>query len=304
MIKIEFHEVEALVRQLAEKVKKSRKKYSNIYGIPKNGLIVAYLLSSKLGIPVVSRKDLNFNTTLVVDDLVDSGKTISKFSACDCLVLISKKNKKNLPKHVKYVGRFTPSTKWIDWYWENYQRDPEDNVVRILEHLGEDPNRDGLKETPDRVVRSHKELFGGYKLKPEDVLKTTFSSGYDEMILLRDIPLYSTCEHHMLPFIGVCHIAYIPGISGKVVGISKLARLMEVYARRLQIQEQLTMQIGSTLVKYLKPKGVAVIIKATHLCIASRGVEKSGSSMVTSFTWGNFRKSVATREEFLRLIKL
>lgn len=180
----------------------------------------------------------------------------------------------------------------------------EDTIRTILEGLGEDPDRDGLKDTPKRVLKSYNELFKGYSQGPEDVLQTAFDSTYDEMIILRDIPFFSTCEHHILPFSGVAYVGYIPGKCGKVVGISKLARLVDVFARRLQIQEQMTIQIGESLVKFLKPKGVAVVIKATHLCMVARGVQKQGSSMVTSYTWGNFRKHVSTRDEFLKLIKL
>lgn len=181
----------------------------------------------------------------------------------------------------------------------------EEAVRAMLASIGEDPDREGLLDTPKRVIKSWDKLYGGYKQRPEDILKTKFSCEYyDEMILLRNIPLYSMCEHHILPFTGKCHIGYIPGKCGKVVGISKLARLMEMYARRAQIQEKLTMQIGESLVKYIQPKGVAVIIEATHMCMTSRGVEKAGSSMVTSYMSGVFKTKQATRSELLSLIKL
>lgn len=181
----------------------------------------------------------------------------------------------------------------------------EDTIRCMLEDMGENPDREGLKDTPKRVVKSWDKLYSGYKQNPEDILKAKFSCAYyDEMILLRNIPIFSTCEHHLLPFTGKCHIGYIPGKCGKVVGISKLARLMEMYARRAQIQEQLTMQIGEALVKYLKPKGVAVIIEASHMCMVARGVEKPGSSMVTSYMAGVFKNKPATRAELLSLIKL
>jgi GTP cyclohydrolase I len=181
----------------------------------------------------------------------------------------------------------------------------EEAVRAMLASIGEDPDREGLLDTPKRVIKSWDKLYGGYKQRPEDILKTKFSCEYyDEMILLRNIPLYSMCEHHILPFTGKCHIGYIPGKCGKVVGISKLARLMEMYARRAQIQEKLTMQIGESLVKYIQPKGVAVIIEATHMCMTARGVEKAGSSMVTSFMSGVFKTKQATRSELLSLIKL
>jgi GTP cyclohydrolase I len=180
----------------------------------------------------------------------------------------------------------------------------ETTIRQILKGIGEDPDRDGLKNTPKRVLKSYQELYKGYSQKPEDVLSASFECGYDEMIILRDIPFYSTCEHHLLPFTGQAHIGYIPGKCGKVVGISKLARLLEVFARRAQIQEQMTMQVGQSLVKFLKPKGVAVVIQAGHLCMQARGVQKAGATMVTSYTWGVFRTKQATREEFLRLLKI
>jgi len=167
----------------------------------------------------------------------------------------------------------------------------EDVVRCMLEDMGENPDREGLKDTPKRVVKSWDKLYGGYSQSPEEVLKAKFScSYYDEMILLKNISLFSMCEHHLLPFTGKCHIAYIPGKCGKVVGISKLARLMEVFSRRAQIQEQLTMQIGQAIVKHIQPLGVAVIIEASHLCMSARGVEKPGSSMVTSFMYGHLKR--------------
>jgi len=210
---------------------------------------------------------------------------------------MSDKVKRNFPKLPKNWGK-------VDGKDFGKTVLDESAIRSILEGIGEEPDRDGLKDTPKRVLKSYNEFFKGYSQKPEDVLKTTFQCGYDEMIILRDIPFYSYCEHHIVPFSGHAHIGYIPGKCGRVVGISKLARLLDVFARRLQIQEQMTIQVGESLVKFLKPKGVAVVVQATHLCMTSRGVQKPGSSMVTSFTWGNFRRDSATREEFLRLIKL
>jgi GTP cyclohydrolase I len=179
------------------------------------------------------------------------------------------------------------------------------NAVRtLLINIGEDPSREGLLDTPKRVFKSYSKLYGGYQMKPEDILKTTFTEMSDEMVLLKDIEFYSTCEHHMLPFTGKIHIAYIPSQKDgqcKVVGISKLARLVECYARRLQIQERLVNQIADALETYLGATGVMVVAEAQHQCMTSRGVEKQSSVMVTSAIRGVFKKP-ETRSEFLTLI--
>ena len=174
---------------------------------------------------------------------------------------------------------------WIKFPWEK-DAGIEENIVRILQFIGEDPKREGLLDTPKRVVRSWDKLYGGYKENPKDILKTTFNENYDEMVLLKDIELYSTCEHHLLPFYGKIHIAYIP--DKKVVGISKLARLAECFSRRLQIQERLVNQIADALQEILQPKGVAVICEAKHFCMTSRGIEKQNSNMITSALRGAF----------------
>lgn len=182
-------------------------------------------------------------------------------------------------------------------------REQAEEAVRILlKWAGEDPSREGLQETPKRVVKSYEELFRGYRADPEEILNRTFSEteGYDEMVVLRDIRVESYCEHHMLPIIGTAHVAYIP--THRVVGISKLARVVDIYSRRLQIQEKLTVQIANTINKILQPRGVAVVIEATHQCMSTRGVHKPGAIMQTSHMIGIFREDKRTREEFLHLI--
>ena len=174
------------------------------------------------------------------------------------------------------------------------------DIKKILVHLGEDPNREGLLATPSRVVRSWDTLYGGYNQSAEEVLQTKFTAEYDEMVVLKDIEFFSTCEHHMLPFFGKAHIAYIP--SGKVVGISKLARLVEVYARRLQIQERLNTQIANSLMEIVEPIGCGVVIEAKHFCMVSRGVNKQNSIMQTSDLQGVFRQP-EVKQEFFNLIK-
>lgn len=175
-------------------------------------------------------------------------------------------------------------------------------IRQMLIEIGEDPDREGLLDTPKRVLKSWSEIYKGYDQKVEDLLTTFDADGYDEIVLLRNIEFYSMCEHHTLPIIGVAHVAYIP--DGKIVGISKLARLVNMYARRLQIQERITAQVTSDLMQYLKPKGAACIIDAGHLCMRMRGVNKQHSSMVTSSMQGVFRENTAAREELMSLIRM
>jgi len=172
----------------------------------------------------------------------------------------------------------------------------------IIVAIGEDPDREGLVDTPARIARMYAELFEGLCVDPKSLLKVKFEApGHDEMVILRDIPFYSICEHHFMPFHGVAHVGYIP--DGRVVGLSKLARLVEAYARRPQIQEQLTGQVADALMEALEPDGVGVVIEAEHLCMTQRGVKKPGSRMVTSATRGLFRSHDVTRAEFLSLVR-
>lgn len=180
--------------------------------------------------------------------------------------------------------------------------DSKELLREILRRVGDDPDREGLRQTPERIVRSWKELYGGYGQHADDVLVTQFQAEqYDEMVLLRDFEFFSTCEHHMLPFYGKAHIAYLP--NEKIVGLSKLARLTDLFARRLQVQERLTYQIATELQRVLKPKGAAVIIEAKHQCMCSRGVRKQEGKMLTSCLLGIFKENFARRNEFLTLIK-
>lgn len=175
-------------------------------------------------------------------------------------------------------------------------------VRELLIGIGEDPDREGLLETPARVARSYREIFGGLNQSPADVLAKTFDVGHDELVIVRDIALYSMCEHHLLPFTGRAHIGYIPGKEGRVTGLSKLARLVEVYARRPQVQERLTKQLAEAVMEQLEARGVIVVIEAEHLCMTMRGVQKPGSSTVTSAVRGTLRNA-ATRAEAMSLIR-
>ncbi len=176
-------------------------------------------------------------------------------------------------------------------------------VREILEAIGEDPGRDGLLATPGRVARMYAEVCSGLHEDPDQHLLTTFEADHDEMVMVRDIPLYSLCEHHLAPFIGKAHVAYIPNDDGRVIGLSKFARLIDGYARRLQVQERLTSQIADALQRSLDPKGVMVVIEAEHLCMSMRGVRKAGSTTVTSAVRGLFRNSTATRQEAMRFLR-
>lgn len=183
------------------------------------------------------------------------------------------------------------------------REEAEEAVRTLIKWAGDDPTREGLLDTPKRVTKSFSEFFSGYEQNPDDILQRTFQEveGYDEMIVLRDINFNSHCEHHMVPFTGVVHIAYIP--SDKVLGLSKLARLVDVFAKRLQIQEKLTAQIANTLNDVLKPRGVAVVVEAKHMCMTMRGVQKTSSVMQTSHLLGLFRSDSRTRQEFFSLLK-
>ncbi|MEN0127934.1 MAG: GTP cyclohydrolase I FolE [Brevundimonas sp.] len=174
-------------------------------------------------------------------------------------------------------------------------------IRELLLAVGEDPDREGLRETPSRVARSYREIFAGLFQEPEDVLTTTFDLGHEEMVLVKDIEVYSTCEHHLVPFHGVAHVGYIPGTDGRITGLSKLARLVDVYARRPQVQERLTSQIADALVAALQPRGVLVVVECEHLCMSMRGVRKPGSRTVTSAVRGQMR-DVATRAEAMSLV--
>ncbi len=174
-------------------------------------------------------------------------------------------------------------------------------VVQLLKAVGEDPRREGLKDTPARIARAYAELLSGYRVDPQALVNDAlFEVKYDEMVLVRDIEFYSLCEHHMLPFIGRAHVAYIP--NGKVLGLSKIPRVVDMYARRLQVQERMTRQIADFLRDLLKPQGVAVVIEALHLCMSMRGVQKHNARMTTSAMHGAFRANLATRQEFLENI--
>ena len=255
-----------------------------VFGIPKGGMIVSNFLECK------KTHDPN-EATVIVDDIVDSGRTkklhTENFPKARFITVVDKQIGS------KYDG-------YIVFPWEQAEEDAEHTVAKMIEHLGDNPLREGIIDTPKRVVKSWKTIYGGYNQTPEEVLKTSFNVDYDEMIISKDIEFYSTCEHHMLPFFGKAHIAYIP--RANVVGLSKLSRLLEVYARRMQIQERLTNQIADGMMKVMNPLGCGVIIEAKHFCMVCRGVQKKNSTMITSAIRGLF-KSAEVKNKFHRLCK-
>ncbi|MEV6567217.1 GTP cyclohydrolase I FolE [Streptomyces kronopolitis] len=195
-----------------------------------------------------------------------------------------------------------PVTLDVDGKIGTFDEKRAENAVReLLIAVGEDPDREGLLETPARVARAYKEIFAGLWQKPEDVLTTTFDLGHDEMVLVKDIELVSSCEHHLVPFVGVAHVGYIPSADGKITGLSKLARLVDVFARRPQVQERLTTQIADSLMEILEPRGVIVVIECEHMCMTMRGVRKPGAKTTTSAVRGQLRDA-ATRAEAMSLI--
>ncbi|MBI4682112.1 MAG: GTP cyclohydrolase I FolE [Nitrospirae bacterium] len=178
----------------------------------------------------------------------------------------------------------------------------EKGIRMILEGIGEDPERPGLKDTPKRIAKLYEEIFSGLETPTEEILKPIEGESHDEMVLLKDIPFYSVCEHHLLPFIGKAHVAYVPS-GGKIVGLSKLARAVEIFAKRPQVQERLTAQLADLIMEKLKPKGAMVIVDAEHLCLSMRGIKKPNARTITSAVRGIFRTKESTRIEFLELIK-
>lgn len=272
--------------QVFDRIMGGGPKGKKVWGVPRGGSIVAGLLQICKGNKVV---DFAQEADIIVDDIIDTGRT-------------KKEVEEQLPGkgYWALVPNKTPG-KWIKFPWEEEgSLDVQNTVVRQLQFLGEDPKREGLMDTPARVIKSLKEMTGGYLQDPAQILQRTFKVEYDQMVVVKGIDFWSLCEHHMLPFHGTATVAYIP--DGKVVGLSKIPRLVHCFAKRLQVQERLTQQIAHAMRDHLEPIGVAVAIKASHLCMAMRGI-KSPGEMVTSCLLGAFRKDAEARSEFLALSK-
>lgn len=290
-------EVEDAVGQMVKRAKELHDSFScRVYGVPRGGIPIAYLFKA------VAERDVTYRVTLVddpgradiiVDDVKDSGSTEERFR----------------PYDVPFLVAFDKGddNRWYVFPWEvsdDYDSSDLDTVKRMLQRIGEDPTREGLLETPTRVVKAWEEWFGGYDKDPAEVLKVfeDGAEGVDEMVLETDIPVYSHCEHHVAPIFGVAHIAYIP--DGKVLGLSKLVRLVDVFARRLQVQERLTNQIADSLAENLKPKGVGVVLQCRHMCMESRGVNSPGVVTTTSALRGALKEEHDARAEFMSLIRM
>jgi len=272
---------------------RNHKGHVKAYPVPRGGVPAAYLVTT-VSNQVVLVSDPN-EADVIIDDIIDTGATRSRFNK-PFFALVDK-----TPHAVDSLG-------WVVFPWEVSatgigDEGVEDNIRRILQWIGEDPNREGLIETPARVSKAWKHWCQGYHQDPVAVLKTfeDGAEGTDEMVVVRNIELYSHCEHHMAPFFGVAHVAYIP--DKKIVGLSKLARVTDIFAQRLQVQERLTNQIADCIQETLQPLGVGVVIEAKHFCMCSRGVNKQGSTTITSALRGAIKDKPAARAEFLSLAK-
>ena len=290
-----FAECRHAAEEMADRLAARKLSMSSVFGVPQGGLFPAMVVSERLGIPLTSEPE--YGRTMIVDDLVDSGSTLIKY-ANQGFVVDACYRKPWSPATI--APKAIETDKWIAFPWERDHGAPTDAVVRILQHIGEDPSRDGLLDTPKRVIKAMTELTSGYKLDPADVLSTTFDVSHDEMIVVRAVPFSSLCEHHMLPFHGHATVAYIPAAGGRIVGLSKLARLVDMYARRLQVQERMTDQIAEAVDKYLSPVGVGVIVTASHTCMSMRGIQRSGE-MVTAKMIGAMRDKAEARAELMVL---
>lgn len=270
-----------------------------IYAIPRGGISGAGFLLHQLG---KLRRTAVLTSSpeqadVVFDDLVDSGATMARYTSGFKIALFSKRE--DMP-----CGCNLPPHRWVVLPWElNTQHSADDIPRRLLQFIGENPERGGLKETPARFLKAWAEWTDGYKKNPASVFKV-FEDGAEEadaLIVVKDIPVYSHCEHHLAPFFGIAHIGYIP--NGKIVGLSKFSRLVDVFAHRLQVQERLTNQIADAFEECLAPRGVAVVLACRHLCMESRGIQRQGSITKTSAMRGLLRDDHAARAEFMELLK-
>lgn len=268
-----------------------------IYGVPRGGVPVAYLLLAALAHPDTRVIENPESATVIVDDIVDTGRTRNRYR--------EKYNDTPFIALADFLTNLRQPKQWVVFPWEQglagEDQSADDIVIRLLQYIGEDPTRGGLKETPKRVLKAWKEWTSGYGVDPSLIMKQ-FEDGaeeYTDMVVNKDIPFYSHCEHHMAPFFGTATIAYIP--SGRVLGLSKLSRVLDVFARRLQVQERMTAQVADALHKHIQGKGVGVVIKARHMCMETRGICKTGHHTITSALRGEFLTDPAVRNEFLSL---
>jgi GTP cyclohydrolase I len=287
---VTWQELEVEADRIADKW---RGKVADVYGIPTGGVPLALMVAQRLDVPIVAEWHLG-HATLVVDDLIDTGKTMEKYKGSSYIDAAFRKPW----SPVQYAPHARTMNEWLWFPWEHDEGDPHDAVTRLLQFIGEDPTRDGLRDTPKRVCKALKEMTAGYETNIAELLSVSFDVAYDEMVVVRNVPFSSMCEHHMLPFTGVVTVGYIP--SKSVVGLSKLARLVDAYAKRLQVQERMTVEIAEAMETYLKPTGCGVVVRANHSCMCNRGIKKTGE-MVTSSLHGAMRKKETVRAEFLAL---
>lgn len=270
-----------------------RGRCDSVYGIPQGGAPLAVMVADLLGVPLMQEPIIGMNT-LVVDDLVDSGKTLKRYF--DKHHVDAAFRKSHSPRH--YAPNATCIDDWLSFPWEKNDGAPTDGIVRLLEYIGENPERDGLRDTPERVLKAMKEMTVGYEADIAQLLSVSFDVDFDELVVVRNVPFNSLCEHHMLPFTGTATVGYIP--RARIVGLSKLARLVDAYAKRLQVQERMTKQIADAMLEHIEPLGCGVVIRGNHSCMSCRGIGKTGE-MVTSSLHGVLRNDGIARAEFLSL---
>ena len=286
----------AMIRTLDHHFFKAETGMLKVYPIPRGGIPVAYLLKGSFGIEIT---DNPAEADLFIDDIIDSGATYERYAnrypGVPFIALIDKRDMTS-----NYFG------KWVTFPWEVGEKTDDhsmsDSIIRLLQFIGEDPKREGLIETSSRVVKAWQHWAGGYSLNPAEILKV-FEDGaenYDQMVTVKEIPFYSHCEHHLAPFFGTASISYIP--NGRIVGLSKLSRLVDAFSRRLQVQERLTNQLADALMENLSPLGVGVHIKARHLCMESRGICQQGHHTETTALRGVIKEDVQARSEFLGIL--
>lgn len=302
--KITYDRYKVAIAEIARQIKEKKRCYKSIYPIPRGGYFTAIELSRLLNTPIECDKANIDHTTLVVDDICDSGKTIKEFDGYDTAVAFVKERSLN---KVSFSGRIVQENDWLV-FPDEHETTVEENITRILEYIGEDPTREGLVGTPDRIIRMWGEIFRGYD-KGQKPKVTTFDNGkdgitYDNMVV-DEGDFYSMCEHHMMPFFGKYWFAYIPNPKGRILGISKIGRVVDYCAARMQIQERLVHDIVDMLAKALgdenPPLGMALVMRGEHLCKTMRGVKKKGK-MMSSYLVGAFKEDAQVRNEFMQLV--
>lgn len=286
---IGYDQLNVLVNQMRDRICVGRGDMGvNVYPVPRGGVPVALALAGTMPMCIVDTPE---RADVIVDDLIDSGATAARYPGKPFFALIDKRT-------------WEHGDQWVVWPWEGTaEKGIEDHITRLIQFAGDDPTRGGLLETPARVAKAWQFWGSGYSQDPADLLKTfeDGAEGCDEMVVVRAIPFYTHCEHHLAPFFGTATIAYIP--DGRVVGLSKLSRVLNVFARRLQVQERLTTQVADALVAGLAPKGVGVVLRARHLCMESRGICQQGSETITSALRGVIKDEPSARAEFLALAR-